>query len=703
MKLPCQITGYFFSAFLILMQASPYSVHAQDIPTTPPVVEQELENLTENNDDAETEDDAYLQQMQHFINDPINLNTASESDLNELKILTPLQIHYLLSYRSLLGGFINIYELQAIPGWDVLLIRKVKAYVTVANNISLAASLKDRFKTGGNTLLARVTQVLERSKGYLSGGSTGNNFYPGSPQKLLLRYKYQYKNMLQYGITAEKDAGEQFFKGKQKAGFDFYSAHFFAKNIGIIKSLALGDFVVNLGQGLTQWQGLAFKKSSDVLNIKRQADILRPYNSAGEILFHRGAAITLQKKSLEATAFVSYRKIDANFHADTLNNEDFVSSLQTSGYHRTAGEAADKNTQGQFTLGGNLSLTKDNWHLGFNGIHYNFRYPIIKSGELYNKFSLTGTGWHNYSIDYSYTFKNIHFFGEAASDRNFNKAFINGLLVSVATNIDMSFVYRKISRGYQSLYANAFTESTFPNNESGFYTGISITPADAWKIDAYADIYNFPWLKFRINAPSSGKDYLLQLTYKPNRQVEIYTRYRTEKKAINYNPNDFILSPVVIKPRQNWRSQVSYKISPAVTLRSRIELLWYDNKASPNATVGQSNAAENGFLFFTDILYKPLLKPYSANIRLQYFETDGYNSRLYAYENDVLYSFSIPVFYGKGYRYYINLSWDLSRKISFWFRMAQNIFPDNDSIGTGLDRIISNRKTEFKFQTLMNF
>ena len=89
--MPYLIPGYFFSTFFVLMQVCSYSVHAQEIPTTPPV-EQELENLTESNDDAETEDDAYLQQMQHFIKDPINLNIANESDLNELKILTPLLV-----------------------------------------------------------------------------------------------------------------------------------------------------------------------------------------------------------------------------------------------------------------------------------------------------------------------------------------------------------------------------------------------------------------------------------------------------------------------------------------------------------------------------------------------------------------------------------------------------------------------------------
>ena len=684
---------FLFIVYLILLLCIFYSAKAQEKKVEPPpIIEQQLENLTENSDDVETEDDSYLQEMQHFIDDPVNLNNATESDLKQLKILTELQIQNLISYRKLFGNFINIYELQAVPAWNVSMIRKIRPYITVDDQPKLFTSISNRLKNGQNSILARVTQILERSKGYLN--DTTKSFYPGSPQKLFVRYKYSYKNLLQYGVTTEKDAGEQFFKGTQKSGFDFYSAHFFVRNAGIIKSLALGDFTVNLGQGLTQWMGLAFKKSSDVLNIKRQSDVLRPYNSAGEIFFHRGVGITLLKKFLEATAFVSYRKLDANFVVDTLNNEDFVSSLQTSGYHRTKSEVADKNVQRQLTFGGNFSFTKNKFHIGVNGVHYHFKYPINKSANAYNKYALSGNSWGNYSIDYSYTFKNMHFFGEAATTEKLDKAFINGLLISTDARVDLSFLYRKISKGYQSLYTNAFTESTFPTNENGFYAGISINPTDVWRIDAYADLYSFPWLRYRVDAPSAGNDYLLQVTYKPKKEIEIYSRYRSERKAINYNPDGLTLNPVVIKPKQSWRTQLSYKINSACTFRTRVEMLWYDKKGS---------APEQGFLTYADIIYKPLQKPYSGNIRLQYFETDSYNSRLYAYENDVLYSFSIPVFYDKGYRYYLNLNYDVTKKVSVWLRLAQTIYPDKNIIGSGLDEIKGNKKTEIKMQAIFIF
>ena len=674
----------------MLLCGSVEYAHGQVIP---PVVEQQLENLTESADDVATEDDSYLQELVHFIKDPLNLNYADEGQLQELKLLSPVQISNLISYRNLLGNFVNIYELQAIPDWDVTLIRRIRPYVTVSSKADGFNSLRSRLKNGENTLLVRGTQVLEKSRGYLPDNTVAN-FYSGSPQKILVRYKYKFKDLVQYGITAEKDAGEQFFKGAQKNGFDFYSAHFFIRNLGIIKSLAIGDFAVSLGQGLTQWQSLAFKKSSDVLNIKRQSDVLRPYNSAGEIAFNRGVGITLKKNNWEATGFASYRKLDANLNADTLHFEDFVSSLQSSGYHRTASEVADKNAQTQLTFGANLNYSTERFHIGINGVHYNFDHTITKAGYLYNAYALSGKTAGNYSIDYSYTYKNLHFFGEAATDEDLDKAFVDGLLISVDSHVDMSFLYRKISRGYQSLYSNAFTESTFPGNESGIYSGISIAPVDFLRIDAYADFYHFPWIKYRVDEPSSGNDYMIQLSYKPNKQVEIYTRYHTERKAINYNPYALTLNPAIIKPKQGLRTQFSYKLNSTFTFRSRVELSWFDKRG---------DAPQNGFLTYADVIYKPVLKPFSGNIRLQYFETDGYDSRLYAYENDVLYGYSIPVFYDKGYRYYINVTYDINKKLSVWGRFAQTVYPDKDIIGSGLDLINGHQKSEVKLQAIFTF
>ena len=674
---------------VILIAIFPFLlVAAQDIP---PATEQQLENLTDA-EQVETEDDSFLQQLEYFRKNPINVNTADVDELRELRMITDLQIFNLISYRRLLGAFISIYELQAIPGWDVSTLRKLLPFITIASPVSVKNDLAMRFKGGDNSLLVRFTQVLEKQKGF--DKSLASTKYLGGPQRLFIRHRYTYKNILQFGIVADKDAGEQFFKGTQKKGFDFYSIHLFARKIGIIQALALGDFTVNLGQGLIQWQSLAFKKSVDVMGIKRQSAILRPYSSAGEFNFSRGAGVTLKKENIEATAFASVRQLSANFVSDTVNFEDHISSFQMSGYHRTDAEVADKNSLRQISFGGNMKYTGSRWHISFNGVYYNFSKPLQKRAEPYNIFAISGKRWYNLSVDYSYTYRNLHFFGEAAADKNFNKAFLNGLLISVDSRVDLSIVQRVIAKEYQAVNANAFTENTYPSNENGIYAGITVRPAVSWRLDAYGDIYKFPWLKFGVDAPSSGRDFVAQLTYTPNKQVEIYTRFKNELKQGNQTDNSTPTNYLVPLSKQNWRLQTSYKPNASITLRNRVEILWFNKKEA---------GSEQGFLIFADFICKPMMMPVSGILRLQYFETDSYNSRLYAYENDVLYGYSIPSFFDKGYRYYVTLNYDLSKKITVWLRWAQTVYRGKNSIGSGLDEISGNRKTEVKLQVRYMF
>src|SRR6187401_861722 len=678
-----------FILILLTTNFSLVTASGQESPVS--TLEQQFENLTDV-DQAETEDDSYHQQWERFRRNPLNLNTADENDLRELKILSGLQIANLISYRKLVGKFISIYELQAVPSWDTQIIKKLLPFITVAEPIDLTDVFKTRFKVGEHTLSVRYGEVLEKSAGF-EKTSSGTK-YLGSPPKLFLRYRYQDKNLLQYGIVGDKDAGEQFFKGAQKYGFDFYSFHLFARKVGSIQALALGDFTVNMGQGLIQWQSLAFRKSVDILAIKRQSPVLRPYNSAGEFSFHRGAGITLQKGKLETTAFISYRKLSANFAADTVSNEEYITSFLNSGYHRTESEIAGRHKLVQVALGGNLKYKGGNWQAGFNAIYFDFSSPVLKRDEPYNLYAISGNNWSNYSVDYSYTHRNLHFFGEAAVDKNFSKAFLNGLLISVDPRVDISFLHRNIDPQYQSNNGNAFTENTYPTNENGFYAGISIRPVSAWRFDGYTDVYKFPWLKYLVDGPSQGSDYLAQITYTPTKQLEVYTRYRSESKQGNQPDNNLATNYLVSLPRQNWRTQISFKINQSFAVRNRTELLWYDKNGAN---------AERGFLTFFDFIYKPVLKNYNANIRLQYFETDDYNSRIYAYENDVLFYYSIPAFYDKGYRYYLNINYDLNSSISFWIKWSQTLYRDAESIGSGLDEIAGSKKSEIRMMARIVF
>src|SRR6185312_3573792 len=105
-------------------------------------------------------------------------------------------------------------------------------------------------------------------------------------------------------------------------------------------------------------------------------------------------------------------------------------------------EVADKGTQRQLTLGGNIAYSNDRLHIGVNAGHYNFDHTITKPVYLYNAYALSGKTAGNDSIDYSYTYKNMHFFGEATTHEDLDKAFINDLLISVDSRGDISFRHR---------------------------------------------------------------------------------------------------------------------------------------------------------------------------------------------------------------------------------------------------------------------
>ncbi len=650
----------------------------------PPTTQQQLENIEEATDE-DPKDDNLLQELDYFKRHPLNLNTATVEELQSLKMITDLQIGNFILYRGLLGNLVNIYELQAVPTWDLFTIRKILPYVFVGSPVSLRENFRSRFHNGDQMLLFRISRVLEKSRGYDTSLRT---HYLGDRNHLLFRYRYQYKDLLYFGLTGDKDAGEQFFKGDQSKGFDFYSFHFFARRLGIIKSIALGDYTVNLGQGLIQWQSLAFGKGSEVMSVKRQAPVLVPYRSAGEFYFNRGIGITLQKKNTEATVFASYKKISGNIVNDTIER---FTSLLTSGYYRTASEIADKNQITLASFGGNISYQNSVFKIGLNAVAHRFDIPLQKRGEPYNLFAISGRNVFNSSVDYSYTYQNIHLFGEAAIDKNLHKAFLSGVLMSVDQKVDLSFLYRNIQKQYQSLFGNAFTENTTPANEKGFYTGIVIRPVTGWQLNAYADFFQFPWIKYLVNAPSSGYEYLVQLNYQPNKQFGMYVRFKNKNK-----PVDSFGSGVIYYPedqvKQNLRLHLAQQLSPAFTITSRVEMVWFNH---------QFKKAEQGFLGYVEGSYD--WKKLSANLRLQYFETNDYNSRIYVYESDVLYSVSIPAFYDKGFRYYLNLNYDITKKMQCWLRWAQTIYSDRNVIGSGLDEIEGNKKTEIKMQLQYKF
>ncbi len=440
-------------AILLLFNHALYAQLQNDDPDE--IQEQHLESFSEMND-SEPEDEFYTQQLAYYINHPLNIN-GPLPELNDFPLLEPLLVENLQSYRKLLGDFISVYELQSVPGFSVDVIKILLPYITISDQRIVITALKSRFRGGEKSMLARPSVVPEKSKGFNSPNAASR--FQGGRIRLIARYKYQYKNLLQYGVVADQDAGEKFVFNKGQPGFDFYSMHVFARRIGMIKSIALGDYTVNLGQGLFQWQSQAYNKSPGVIAIKRQSEVLRPYHSAGEYNFFRGAGITMEKGAFENTLFVSLRNLSGNLDYDNRDGK-IITSLQTSGLHRTVSEIEDRGVVWMTAAGGNLKWKNNHGHMGLNITNSHYSLPLIRREELYNKYAIRGKDWINYGMDFSFTYRNYHFFGELAFDKKTAMATVAGLMASLSREADLAVLVRSISPRYQSIYGKMHLQRT---------------------------------------------------------------------------------------------------------------------------------------------------------------------------------------------------------------------------------------------------
>ncbi len=667
------------TCFLIFLILFSFFLYAQDLP---PSVAQQLEELAESREVTELEDDALLQHLQYLASHPLDLNQANFDDLKSLYFLNDLQIHHLLRYRDLLGKFIHVYELQAIPYFDITTIKKMLSFIKLGSAEPMPRRFFSRLSKGQHQAVIRLSSILEKAKGYDNAVSSP---FQGDKNHLFFRYRYQFSNKLYFGAVAEKDPGEQFFEGSQSQGFDFYSFHFFARDLGNIQSLALGDFVVNLGQGLTHWQSMAFGKGMQVVNGKRQSPVLLPYRSAGEFNFLRGAGATIEVKNHLLTLFISRKSVDASLD----DSSETFSGFRTSGLHRTISETGSKNALGLTTAGGNFQFISRKFKLGVNAVHYSFSKELEKRSMPYNRYAPSGSSHSYFSLDYDATIKNIHVFGEVAADKNLNIAMTSGFFISLDPKVDLFVLFRKISAGYYSLFGNAFTENTHPTNESGLFAGISIQPNKYIRINASADHFHFPWLKYRVDAPSRGSEYLLAMEYNPSRTSSMYVLLRTKSNSLNGREAHFDF------PKEQHRSvlrlHLSKQLNREVSVRARAE--WVRYRLDFNK--------EEGFMYFIETVIKKF--KWQSSVRFQLFDTESYNSRIYTYENDVIYSNSMMNAYDKGLKYYMNFKYGINKYLDIWTRLGRLIYSDKEEVGSGDNLIQGNTKTDFRIQLVMNF
>lgn len=662
-----------------------------------------FENLTEEiaaGTDIQVDYTVLFEDLYNYYEDPLNLNMAGYDQLKKLHFLNDFQIQCLLDYIKENGELLTIHELHYIYGFSQKEINFLVPFVTV-NPVSSRepVMLTNALKKGRHEIFLRTQRILEKQKGFKTVSDSileqnpDINRYLGSPQKLYTRYKFHSGDRIYAGFTAEKDAGEELFNGNNKYGFDFLSAHLQLNDISIFKTIHAGDYHLQFGQGLTLWSGLTFGKSSYVLNIKKRAEGIKRYTSSEENMFFRGAAGTVSIGDFNITPFYSHKKRDANI-IDTISPGFYeFSSFQNTGYHRTPSENYDEKAITETAYGANISYKKENFQLGTTFINSRFGGELHEKERVYNRFDFNGSEITNIGIDYQANIQKINIFGETTYG-NKGWGMIHGTMIYVNNLVAFSAFYRMYQKNFYAHNGNALSENSNNANENGFYAGTEIRPLKYWKISAYADIYKFPWLKYNANAPSVGSDYLVQADYTPDKNFEMNFRLKYENEYENDIPEDTSITKLDRMNNLKIRFNISYMVSNNITLRNRLEL---------SRTEKQDELPDKGYLLYQDIIYKFHRFPADLYFRYAMFDTHSYNSRIYVYENDLLYSYSIPSFFYKGTRTYLMIKYTALEGIDIWLKYALTSYSNRESIGSGLSEIDGNIKSEIRFQLRVKF
>jgi hypothetical protein len=651
---------------------------AQDDEKNRDILEHIAENVTEDADISEL-----TEQLTAFRNRPINLNKTHSQELKALGLLSPIQIGNFFRYLSK-NKLIDVLELQAIPSFDIETINRILPFVTLSDFQHYDNLNPNKLIYNSNhDLTIRYTRLLQQQKGFKN---LPGSRYLGSPEKLLLKYRYNFQNLISAALVMEKDAGEHIFN--RKSITDHLSANISFVKLGKFKKIVIGDYSMQFGQGLTLWSGFAYGKGPDVTSVATRDVGLKAYTSANESAFFRGIASTFElRKNIHISPFISIRKLDASLKAD-IEGKFTLSNINISGLHRTQTELKNQKSLEQRVYGGVIQYSSNNLGVGIIGYESDYQHEFITGSQQYNKYGFVGKKLKNTGIHYNYTFQNIYIYGELAHSIDSGYAIINGAMASLSAKLSAVMLHRNYSKDYHNFFSKSIGEGSETNNERGWYAGLnySFSRNLAWSM--YGDYFVFPWLKYRINSPSKGHEILSRLSYTVGKTFKAAIRLKTEQKQQNPDAG----SPhkeLVNVTKQNYRLEWNWKINQKFNFQQRSEIIYYQKDIKTK---------ETGYMIYQDLDYTPLSSKISANFRFAFFNTPSYNSRIYAYENDVLHGAGSAVYAGKGIRTFVNTRYKILKNIDIWTRLALFLYPSSVTIGSGLDQIAGNKKSEVKLQ-----
>lgn len=614
-----------------------------------------ISSIAEELADDETDPEAaamYAEKLYDLIEKPVRINYADESELSRLFFLTDFQVKALAEYIHSTGKIISLYEIATVPGFNNDLARMISPLISL-----------DTEKTVNSEPVRLRTNLLSSFSSRVPASVTSS---PGPPWKSLTRYKFT-AGSISGGFSAEKDAGEKLLSGKPPLP-DFLSASIAWSGKGILRKVIAGDFGARFGMGTSINTGLRTGLSLTQSGYLSGGDEIKPYTSTDENIFFRGVAAQFQIRKTGLSFLYSINRIDATLDTAVNGSDLFIETFQRSGLHNNASSLEKKDAVTEYCLIINVSTDFKTFRTGIVWTGSRFSLPVAKTDpqpeDIYDfegTVNLTATAYYKAILG------KMLFYGEVSSNLNQKLAVVQGLSFRPSDRLSMNLLYRDYDPGFTSFHGKGLFSSSAGDNVRGIFGNFAFEAARHLFISAGCDLRFYPWLKYRCSAPSAAVSREVRLKYLPYDKLAFEAVWNYRQSMLNREETDGI------EKQENFagsliKGSVRYSPHENLTLMTRLDY----KIARPERG--------HGMLLLQDLSYKFEKIPLSVWFRYCIFKTDDWDSRLYTYENDLLYSFSIPALSGEGNRTYLMVDWRAAKFIDLRIKYGiTELQKDNDS------------------------
>ena len=411
---------------------------------------------------------------------PINLNQTTADELSKLRFLSDEQIDAILLYQYQ-HPFQDIYELQLIDCLKDYEIRNMLPFVEVKG---------ERLEAKGKDMYFR--EVFHYAKHEMTLRMDARNIedFEGDPMYGKLRYRFNYRNRVQAGVTAMMAAGD----GRLAMGDRWdYGGYIQLKDIGPMKTIVAGNYQASFGYGLVVGSPFKRGKSAYIQSTATTDEGLKKYSSVGNSYnyFHGVGATARVSRWADVSAFYSLRKgkEEAWNHVVGVNATGRWNRLKVG---VTAVETIEA-TSSQFRERSQASYSLE-----------------VKRREASGVMGVNAR-WNMGKVD---------IWGEVATSHG-NKwgvGVITGVRYRPISDVNLLAIYRYYSPEFDNVYANSLCSWSRMKDEHGGYLGLEYNRLRNWQLSAFGDVWK------------TGFETMAQADFIPQKDYRMHTRFRVKRK-----------------------------------------------------------------------------------------------------------------------------------------------------------------------------